>query len=302
MIAQALSFAGRHARVILAGGCVLALFMPALSAFVRPALPFLVMLVLGVAMARIDMVDVLRSIGRPGFVLRQSLLIVLLMPVTAAVFVLIGDLVSLERSWLVYLAAAPPIASAAGLCFIMGYNARLALEASFFGALLTPILGPLTVALFLPGGEVLGPVELAARLAGMIGGAVIVGLAIRFLAGPERIARDKILFDGVAAVAMVLFVIPLFDGVGATILARPWLALVAILASFAFNMGVNLIVAAFARWRMGEADAGALGVIWGNRTIAMYLAALPPDPAFTLFVALYQFPMYFTPLILGRRQ
>lgn len=302
MLSAGLSLAGRHARVILAVGCVVALFLPSLSAFVRPALPFLVMLVLGVAMARIDMIDVLKSIGRPGFVGRQMVLVTLLMPVTAAVFVVLGDLVWIDRAWLVYLAAAPPIASAAGLCFIMGFNARLALEASFFGALLSPILGPLTVTLFLPSGAVLGPIELALRLAGMIGGALVVALLIRHFAGPERIEREKIIFDGVATIAMLLFVIPLFDGVGATILARPWLAVAALVTSFVFNMGVNVVVAWIARKRMDDPSAGALGVIWGNRTVAMYLAALPPDPSFTLFVAIYQFPMYFTPLILGKRE
>jgi hypothetical protein len=40
--------------------------------------------------------------------------------------------------------------------------------------------------------------------------------------------------------------------------------------------------------------------MWGNRNVAIYLAALPPDPLFGLYVALYQLPMLFTPLVLGR--
>ena len=51
---------------------------------------------------------------------------------------------------------------------------------------------------------------------------------------------------------------------------------------------------------LGAETSGALGILWGNRTVAIYLAALPPDPQVTLFVALYQFPMYFTPLLLQR--
>ena len=38
--------------------------------------------------------------------------------------------------------------------------------------------------------------------------------------------------------------------------------------------------------------------MWGNRNAALALASLPPDPLLTLYVALYQFPMYFTPLIM----
>ena len=38
-------------------------------------------------------------------------------------------------------------------------------------------------------------------------------------------------------------------------------------------------------------DAGALGIVWGARSVAIFFAALPPDPVFSIFVALYQIPM-----------
>jgi hypothetical protein len=40
--------------------------------------------------------------------------------------------------------------------------------------------------------------------------------------------------------------------------------------------------------------------MWGNRNVSIYFAALPPDPLFGLYVAFYQLPMLFTPLVLGR--
>ena len=301
MISAVLEFAGRHARWLLAGGCIAALFLPALSAFVRPALPALVMLVLGVSMARVDMAAVLRDGLRPGFALRMLVLAALLMPVTGAAYVALGGVLGIERAWLVYLAAAPPIASAAGLCFIMGFDARRALEASFFGALLTPLFGPLTVALFLPEGAVLSAIDLGARLGVMVAGALALGSGLRHWLGAEWLAREKLKLDGMSALAMVLFVVPLFDGVGATMLASPSRAVEALAVGFGFNLGVNLLVARGAGLRWGAEAAGAYGLVWGNRTIAMYMAALPPDPGFTLFVALYQFPMYLTPLLLGRK-
>jgi hypothetical protein len=39
--------------------------------------------------------------------------------------------------------------------------------------------------------------------------------------------------------------------------------------------------------------------MWGNRNVSIYFAALPPDPLFGLYVAFYQLPMLFTPLVLG---
>ena len=52
--------------------------------------------------------------------------------------------------------------------------------------------------------------------------------------------------------------------------------------------------------RANQGPAGAAGRMWGNRNVALYLAALPPDPLFGLYVACYQLPMLFTPLVLGR--
>ena len=41
-------------------------------------------------------------------------------------------------------------------------------------------------------------------------------------------------------------------------------------------------------------------MMWGTRNVSIYFAALPADPLFGLYVALYQIPMLFTPLVLGR--
>ena len=298
----ALTWAGRYARVLLAAGCVAALFLPTLSAFVRPFLPYLVAMVLAMAMARVDLVDIGRNIWRPSFLVRQVALTLLLMPVTALIYWAIFWFSEPDRTALVYLAAAPPIASATGLCLLLGFNARLALETTVVATFLTPIIGPAIVVTLLPEAAALSPIDLGLRLAAMIAGGTIFGLAIRYSVGPKKVETNKLAFDGLAAIGMVIFVIPLFDGVGATILAQPLTALRVLVLSFAFNLGINLLVSAGLRRRFGHPQAGTLGLVWGNRTVALYLAALPPDPIFTMFVALYQFPMYFTPLILGWRK
>lgn len=99
---------------------------------------------------------------------------------------------------------------------------------------------------------------------------------------------------------MVLFVIPLFDGVGSSIVDDPRKALWVLVLSFIFNVGINGFASVILRARTDPATAGALGLMWGNRTIAIYIAALPYNPDFSLFVALYQIPMYMTPLIWER--
>ncbi|MEM9642987.1 MAG: hypothetical protein AAGA19_15950 [Pseudomonadota bacterium] len=293
---------GVRARWILALGSVAALFLPSLSAGLRPALPLLVSLVLAMSMARIDMLATLRAAVRPVRLLQLLAISILLIPVTACVYGGLGRLVSPEvAASLVYLGAAPPIASAAGLCFMLGYNARLALEVTIAATLLTPVLGPLAAAFVLPESTLaLDPLVLARNLAAMIFGGVVLGVAIRQSVGADRIARHGAIFDGFAACGMLLFVIPMFDRVGALILEDPARALLVLALAVVFNLGSNLATRRAVAGRLDAADTGTAGILMGNRTIGMYLAALPFEPVFALFVALYQFPMFFTPLLMAR--
>ncbi|WP_424929021.1 hypothetical protein [Amaricoccus tamworthensis] len=296
-----LGFLGRQARWILLGGIALCFFIPEVSRFLRPALPFLVCVVLGLAMARVDMVATLRASVQPGRLGFLFLVMVVLMPVSAGIYRFVATAVGLDTEMvmaLVYLAAAPPIASTGTLCFILGYNARLAVEVTVASMLLTPVLGPLTVALFLPGEVVITPVELAVKLFLMIAGACLFALVLNLVAGRERLMRYSTELDGVGVIALIVFVIPLFDGVPQLLAADPvWGLKVLVLATIA-NIGVNLLVQFLAGLAGPPGDTGALGVLFGNRTIAIYLAALPFIESFSVFVALYQVPMLLTPLIL----
>lgn len=299
----ALAWLGVRARSALIVGILLCFVVPDLSSLLRPALPFLVPMVLGLAMARIDLAATLRRALRPR---RLALLVAIclaLMPLCGAFYLGFAQLVGLDpalSSALVYLAAAPPIASAGALCFILGFNAALAVELTLAASLLTPLLGPATVALFLPGAAAVAAPDLALRLGLMIAGAGVVAVAIRRGAGPARLARNAGAMDGFGVIALVVFVIPLFDGVPAMILDAPGRAATVLALAVVANTGITLAVRAALLRGAGleAADSGAAGLVAGNRTIAIYLAALPPDPAFTLFVALYQVPMLLTPAIL----
>ncbi|MCP4383413.1 MAG: hypothetical protein GY798_18665 [Hyphomicrobiales bacterium] len=295
-----LSWLGIHSRWWLAALSVAALALPALSAFLRPVLPIIVVVLLGLTVSRIDPRDIVRRLADPPHVVRLFLIVAAIVPGSVAVVFLvittfgIGDQAAVML--LIY-AAAPPISSAAALCFILGFDAILALEVTVVATLLTPILGPLAFALF--GHEALQvPADtLFLRLMAIVVGGILFGIAIRRILGAAWIADNEPAFDGLVTIAMVMFIIPLFDGVGATILGRPWLALGTLGLCVVLNLGVNLGVAAIMSRRLGPTSAGAIGFMSGNRNLAIYFAAMPTDAVTALFVALYQFPMYFTPLI-----
>lgn len=293
-----LAWIGARARYVLLIGCALALFLPALSAWLRPALPALVALVLGLSAARMDLAAVLRGMVAPARLIWLLGLTLLMLPVTALVLSLL-PLGAFGPSAVLF-ALAPPISSAAALCFLLGFDARRALELTLFATLLTPLIGAVMIPFLLPDASVPHTGALMLRLAGMIAGGLLIGVLLRWALGAVLIARRAAEFDGVSALAMVLFVVPLFDGVWAEIAAAPVIALWMLIFAVGLNLGSNLLALLVSRPLAGPSLGGALGLMWGNRTVALYLAALPFDPLFSLFVAFYQFPMYATPLLFRR--
>lgn len=299
----ALAWIGANARPLLALAAALCFVAPGLSAALRPFLPLNVVLVLGLAMARIELAATARAALRPRAALGLLGVALALMPASALAYFALARMLGFGpdlTAALVYLAAAPPIASAGGLCFILGLDARRAIEITIAATLLTPLLGPLTVEALLPGGTRLSPLTLGRYLAAMIAGGVALAVAMRGLAGPARVAANPRVFDGLATLALIGMVLPLFAGVPDLVRAEPALSAGLLAVALVANLGVNLAVRAGLSGRMAPERAGAYGLLFGNRTIAIYAAALPHDPRFALFVALYQIPILLTPIVIRR--
>lgn len=295
-----LMWLGARARYVLSIGVIAALFLPSLSAWLRPALPYLVSLVLIMAMVRIDLLVLVKAAIRPRRLVLLVFISLLLMPVTALIYVGISNLFDIPEPWrdsLIYLAAAPPIASSAGLCFLLGFNAALALEVAVFVTLMMPFLGVATVNWLIGDAPDISALAMSMRLGWIILIAVIVSQVARRIFGAARILRNGQILDGLGALVMLTFVVPLFDGIGPLIMDDPTRALIVLGLAFMVNLGGNILVLLTVRRFRPLYDAGAMGVLNGNRAVAIYLAVIPATPVFALFVALYQIPMYFTPLL-----
>lgn len=296
-----LEWIGARARWVLAVGVIAAFFMPGLSAALRPYIVPLVAFVFCIAMARIDLPGMARKLLGPAHLGRLVLWSLALMALTPALYWGLGTAVGLPESYvaaLVYSGVTPPITSAAALCLIIGLNAGFALELTLMASLLTPLIGPVVALLLLGDAVPVDPVALGLRVAVMIVGGALGALALQAAMGWERIQANAKRFDGLAAIAMWLVVAAVLDGAGARILASPEEAIGILLLALAFNFGGQIVWAALFR-RISPDCAGAAGLMWGNRTVALYLAALPFDPVFALYVAFFQIPMLFTPLAMG---
>ncbi|MEO0682497.1 MAG: hypothetical protein AAF192_19015, partial [Pseudomonadota bacterium] len=272
---------------------------PALSEMMRPALSALVATVYALGMVRLDLGAALARLRRPrpAAALAGEAAALLILPTLAAWAV--AEALGAGPDWTaaaVWTFAAPPIASAAGLCFLMGWDAARALRVTVAASLLMPALGPALGAALLGAETPLDPWTLAGRTAAMIGAGAAGALAMQRWLGRARIERNGRAFDGLTAIVMVLFLFPIFDGVPALIQARPGLA-----AGF-LALSCALIFAPHALRPLLPGDRpaqGAAALLWGTRSVGIWAAALPPDPVLLLYFALYQLPMFAQPLILG---
>jgi predicted Na+-dependent transporter len=297
----ALAWIGARAQWVLAFGVIGALALPGPGALLAGTLPFWVTLLFGLALTRVDLAAVAKRAFAPSRLARNLGLFAALMGATPALLWAVGKALGLDGAHIeavVYTSAGPPLGSAAAFCLILGLDAAFAIEITVLGSFLAPFTMPL-VARFLLGEAVpLDAGPMMARLGVMIGIATIGATLLRRLLGPGRIAAHGRSFDGLSSVILVLFLFPLFHGMPELIAAMPRFALATLAVAIAVNLGAQLVAFPLCRLVTVRETAGATALIWGNRNAALALAALPPDPLFTLYVALYQFPMYFTPLVM----
>ncbi len=301
----ALDLLGRHAAAALAGGIVLGFLLEDLAALLRPALPLLLVAVLALSMVRIE--TGAPRLGPAGASRVGATLVActIATPLAAAAVAHLLGLSSFATTALVLVACAPPVASAPNLAQILGLDARLALAVMLAATAATPLVAPPLV-LALAGIGLEGDLlAFALRLFAMVAAGWALARLARRLYGPARLAAQARALNGLSALALLLFLVAVMDGVGAILRDEPMLLVRTAALAFAVNWGLQLLFAALARvWpaRFGgfSADeAPMVALMGGNRNLALLFAALPADAAqdLALFLAVYQFPMYLTPLL-----
>lgn len=294
---------GARAQWMLAIGVFAALVIPGPGELLDGTVPFWVALLYGLAMTRIDLAAVARRAVGPRRLFRNLMLLGLLMGVTPMLALGIARGLSLPQPLveaLVYTTSAPPLGSATAFCLMLGLNAAFALELTVLGSLIAPLSMPFVTRALLGEALPVDMLDMLTSLGVLIGGATVGAVIARRVIGPERIERQRKAFDGLSSVILVLFLFPLFHGMTAIIGAMPTFALLAIAAAVVANLGVQIVSFQITRRTHGRDAGGAISLIWGNRNAALTLAFLPDAPLITLYIALYQFPMYFTPLVMRR--
>jgi predicted Na+-dependent transporter len=192
----------------------------------------------------------------------------------------------------------PPISSAPAFAPLLGLNQALCLIIAVVGLLVVPLTLPPLALQLLDLQLDIGVGALMARLAGLIGVALILALAFRYVFR-HRLREMAPAIDGFGVLLLVIFAIAIFDGVTAQIMANPVRVAWFVLAGFAAHIAYQLVAIAALFW-LGKRDALTAGFLSGTRNMGLLLAVLPAtaDASVFLFVATVQFQIYIMPTLL----
>ena len=189
--------------------------------------------------------------------------------------------------------------SAPAFARLVGLDPELSLLMTLGTTFLVPLTAPPIVFALTGIDLAIGPASFMLRLALTIGLPLLAALGLRRAIGPARLTELGGVVDGGVVWLLVLYGFGVMDGLTARLGADPLWVVAAAVAAFAADFGLNLVTA-LAFFPLGRAGAASVGLVSGNRNMALYLAVLPAgaDPRLGLFFALCQFPLYLSPFLL----
>ena len=289
---------GRHATAILPGCVLIGLIFPDLASLLRPTVTPLVLLILVVAMIRTDWAALLHLVSRPlRVIIAMAFVMVGLGLIVAPLVRWVGIEPGLALA-LSLMCFCPPISSAPAFAPLLGLNQALCLIIAVVGLLVVPLTLPPLALQLLDLQLDIGVGALMARLAGLIGVALVTALAFRY-AFRNRLRQMAPAIDGFGVLLLIVFAIAIFDGVTKQIIANPVRVAWFVLAGFAAHVVYQAIGIAVLFW-LGRRDALTVGFLSGTRNMGLLLAVLPAtaDASVFLFIATVQFQIYIMPTVL----
>lgn len=288
-------YARRHARACLILGLIAGLTLPGLAETLKPWLPEMVAGLLFLSALRIGPRAALGSLKDLRRTLAVTLTYQLALPLLAlAALLSLGLTGSALTLAVVLMLSAPPVTGSPNFTALMGHDPAPPMRILILGTAIFP-LTVLPVLWLWPGlGDARDVIHAASRLLAVIAIAVITGFGLRRLIGGLDERRTQAT-DGASAILLGVVVIGLMAAVGPALRETPLTLALWLLAVLAINFGLQI-----AAWAL-LGDAG-YAIQAGNRNIALFLVALPPETtdALLLFIGCYQIPMYLTPIVMAR--
>ncbi len=297
---RVLTAIGRRATLLLAVGVFAGLLLQDLAMALRPLFLPSIGLLLFLSVLRLDWQRVMAYARRPLATGLASIWQLVVSPVLVwGIATAIGLPPALVAA-LVLNAAASPLMSVPAFARLLGLDVELAVVVLAVTTLLLPVtLAPVVLGL-LSRETAIDPADYAVRVAFFLVLPLAAAWAARRLAGAERINSFDERLQGLTVVVLLVFAIAVMDGVTARILSESGTVLLYLSAAFALNLGFQMITPILFN-RMGRRTALSLGLISGNRNMALVFAVTGAvEPDLLLYLAVAQVPIYVSPLLTQR--
>ncbi|TDK49811.1 hypothetical protein [Antarcticimicrobium luteum] len=298
-----LAAAAAQGRWLLIGGLALGILLPGLATRLAPTIVPVLAVMLCIAALREGPRAALPRRTEAPRVLAITLILQCLLPLAAGGLLFWAGLLSAPLATGVVLAlAAAPITGAPGLAVMSGADAGAALRQLTVGTALLPLTAAPVFALLPVFPDPWAIAAGALRLLALVGLAAGLAVALRALIPALTRPAARPAMDGLMALAMALVVIGLMSAIGPAAREAPGRLLLVLALATALHLGQTMGSWYAARPAMPGAEARAVAIVAGNRNLALFLAAVPPETAGALmvFVGCYQIPMYLTPMVLPR--
>ena len=301
-LSRLLQFFALHGRWILAASLVLGLLSETLADIVKPHIELIIALLLFTTCLKVEPRQVLGSIREIRANLMFTLVLQLALPNSITIIFWVSNIHGPLWLALILLTAAPAISGRPHLVSLLGFDSTSALRQLIIGTALLPVT-IIPVFAFLPEiGSLADIVRASLRLSVVIIAAAVSAFAIRFYLMKHPDQNDLQKIDGISTILLGVMVLGLMAAIHSEIKTAPLnllvTLLVAILANFGLQIVTTLILARSRAWEY----AVPMGLIAGNRNIALFMTALAVTSTqpLLLFIACYQIPMYLTPLLMRR--
>lgn len=290
----------RHGRYGLVIGLLAGLALPDLALVLKAWLPEMIGALLFLTALRIGAKQAFGSVGALGQTFRVLIAYQVVLPVLALAVFWVFGLAATGVALVVVLAlAAPPITGSPNFTILLGHDPAPALRLLVLGTAVFPVT-VLPVFWMLPIlGSATAALAASAWLMTVIAVSVGAGFVVRNVAfrslGPDTVNA----IDGLTVIMLAVIVVGLMSALGPAIRTQPYVFATWLALAFLLNLGMQ--IAAYRVLR--ETPSGVpVSIIAGNRNVALFLVALPPqitDPLL-IFIGCYQLPMYLTPILLRR--
>lgn len=293
-----LNYITKNGPTVLALGVCIGLLAPRLAEIARPLMPVTVFVFVLGTLLRIDNKQIIESAKEIKISIIFPIFMVVICPyLFGGISLLLGA--SKELTLAIALAiAAPPASGNSAVARMLGLNPSMSLVSTLCSMALIPLTAPMILNQFGSGvGLSIDPLDLAWRLALLIGGAEGVAILIRRFAFTV-VQEHGLAIDGLVVVSLLIFACGTMFGMFDILVATPALALKTIAIAYLLNITMLIICSTL---YPGDLNSKlTMGLNCGNRNVGLIWSALglTISPSIALFFACSQLPIYTIPKIL----